>query len=285
MNPLTLDRARLTHAEKPSPARQPALAWRWWPALVCLLLDVLLTLLVFGHLTSIGPSTMAGPRMADQIAQVWWLAWDQFALAHGHSLFFTNWQNYPVGYNFGVNGSMIALGVTFSPITALFGPIVTWNVLLRLAMIGSAFSMTLVLRRWTKWWPAAFLGGVVYGFSGYMLDLGSSYLFLTFVPIPPIIFLLLHEIFARQTWRATELAPCLAFFVAFSTSYFPNCLPVPRFLRPSRAVCTARSTRRRSRQVFPTFDERRSRRSPPVRLPWEFRFSSLSSATRHQRGK
>ena len=47
--------------------------------------------------------------------------------------FFTNWENYPVGYNFGVNGSLIALGVVFSPITTLFGPIVTWNVLLRLA--------------------------------------------------------------------------------------------------------------------------------------------------------
>ena len=163
----------MTQTAKPESIGHPPSMRRIWPALVCLGLDVVLTLVVFGHLGSIGPSTMAGPRMVDQIAQIWWLAWDQFALAHGHSLFFTNWQNYPVGYNFGVNGSMIALGIAFSPVTALFGPIVTWNILVRVAMIASAFSMNLVLRRWITWWPAAFIGGGVYGFSAYMMDLVS----------------------------------------------------------------------------------------------------------------
>lgn len=197
---------------------------RWWPALVCLSLYVVVTLLVFGLVTSLGATTMAGGRRPDQIAQVWWLAWDQFALAHGHNLFFTNWQNYPVGYNFGVNGSLIALGVVFSPITTLFGPIVTWNVLVRLAMIASAFSMCLVLRRWTRWWPAAFVGGAVYGFSAYMLDSGSGYLFLTFVPIPPLMFLLLHEILVRQGWRATRTGALLGALCGVQYLIFPEVL-------------------------------------------------------------
>ena len=143
-------------------------ARRWWPAIVCLGLYAVVAALEFGHFEEVGATVMAGPRAEDQIAQVWWLAWGQYALAHGHNPFFTDWQNFPVGYNFGVNGSMLALGVLFSPITTVFGPVVTWNVLLRLAPVVSAFSMCLVLRRWARWWPAAFIGGLLYGFSAYM---------------------------------------------------------------------------------------------------------------------
>ena len=61
--------------------------------------------------------------------------------------------------------------------------------------------MCLVLRRWTTWWPAAFVGGLLYGFSAYMAFNDGNYLFLVFVPLPPVIFLLLHEILVRQHWR------------------------------------------------------------------------------------
>jgi multisubunit Na+/H+ antiporter MnhB subunit len=96
---------------------------------------------------------------------------------------------------------MLAIGVPLMPITKLFGPVVTWNIALRLAVALSASSMCFVLRRWTKWWPAAFFGGLLYGFSAYMAYYGSDYLFLVFVPLPPVIFLLLHETLVRQQWR------------------------------------------------------------------------------------
>ena len=139
----------------------------------------------------------------DAIVQVWWLAWAEFALTHGHRLLFTQWQNYPLGQNFGVNGSMLALGVVFMPITKLFGPLVTWSVLLRLGLAVSATSMCLVLRRWTRWWPAAFVGGLLYGFSAYTAwNRGQGgYLFLIFIPLPPLALLILDEILVRQRWR------------------------------------------------------------------------------------
>ncbi len=205
-------------------ARRTDVSHRWWPGAICLALYAVMALAVFGHVTSLGPGLMTGGRSADQIAQVWWLAWAQYALAHGHSLFFTNWQNYPVGYNFGVNGSFLVLGVLFSPLTTLFGPIVTWNVLVRLALIASAFSMCLVLRRWTRWWPAAFVGGAVYGFSGYMTFYASGYLFLTFVPIPPLIFLVVHEILVRQTWRPARAGALLGLLFAVQYLIFPEVL-------------------------------------------------------------
>jgi hypothetical protein len=136
----------------------------------------------------------------DSVEQIWWLAWAAHAFPHVHEMLLAQGQNYPYGQNFGAQGSMLALGVLFAPITKVFGPIVTWNILLRLSIAASGISMCFVLRRWTSWWPAAFFGGLLYAFCGYMSWL-VLYPFLVFVPLPPLIFLFLHEILVRQRWR------------------------------------------------------------------------------------
>jgi hypothetical protein len=169
--------------------------------ILCLALYTFLTGILFGGVGALDSVTMTGPRTADQIVQIWWLAWDHFSIAHGHSPFFSDWQNYPVGMNFGLNGSVLALGIPFSPLTGAFGPIVTWNVLMQLSVVASAFSMCLCLRRWVRWWPAAFVGGLLYGFSTYVLFNADDYLFLAFVPLPPVVLLLFDEIVARQRWK------------------------------------------------------------------------------------
>ena len=173
---------------------------RWWPPTLCCALYVVLTLVTFGHLGSLGPGHMTGPRNIDEITQIWWISFAQSALVHGHNPFFTTWQNYPVGQNVGWNASLLALGVLGSPITTVFGPVVAWNVLVRLAVVLSAISLCMVLRRWTAWWPAAFFGGLLYGFSSYEYVEGAHYLFLSFVALPPVFFLLLHEALVRRRW-------------------------------------------------------------------------------------
>jgi hypothetical protein len=177
---------------------------QWRPAATCCVLYVLLAVVAFGTSNSLGSGQLAGQRSPDVVEQIWWLAWTAFALPHGHNVLSAQWQNYPAGENFGANGSMLALGILFAPITKLFGPVVSWNIAVRLALAASACSMCLVLRRWTTWWPAAFVGGLLYGFSAYALSFGADLLFLTFVPFPPIMFLVLHEIVVRQRWRASR---------------------------------------------------------------------------------
>ena len=185
----------------PSGATAPdATRRRWGPPALCCALIVIATLLSFGHLGSLGPGHMTGPRNIDEIIQVWWISFVRSALAHGHNPFFTTWQNYPVGQNAGWNASILALGFLISPITAAFGPVVAWNVLVRLAVALSAISMCMVLRRWTTWWPAAFVGGLLYGFSAYEYVEGAHYLFLSFVALPPLFFLALHEALVRRRW-------------------------------------------------------------------------------------
>ena len=141
---------------------------RWWPPTVCCSLYVILAMVEFGHFGSLGSSHMTGNGSMDSIVQIWWLVWTAHAFPHLQSIFLGQGLNYPFGQNFGVNGSMVALGVIFLPITKLFGPVVAWNLALRFAVAVSAASMCLVLRRWTAWWPAAFLGGLLYGFSAYI---------------------------------------------------------------------------------------------------------------------
>ena len=170
------------------------------PGVICCALYIVLAVAAYGF-GSVGSSRIAGLKWNDSVEQIWWLGWAAHALPNVHNLFLAQGQNYPYGQNFGVNGSMLALGVLFAPITKVFGPIVTYNVLLRLALATSAASMCFVLRRWTTWWPAAFVGGLLYGFSAYTSTFGSD-LFLIFVPLPPLILMVLHEIFVRQRWQS-----------------------------------------------------------------------------------
>jgi hypothetical protein len=170
------------------------------PGVICCALYAVLAIATYGF-GSVGSSRIAGVKWNDSVEQIWWLGWVAHALPNVHNLFLAQGQNYPNGQNFGVNGSMLALGVLFAPITKIFGPVVTFNVLLRLALAASAASMCFVLRRWTSWWPAAFVGGLLYGFSAYTSTFGSD-LFLVFVPLPPLTLMVLHEIFVRQRWRA-----------------------------------------------------------------------------------
>ncbi len=179
------------------------------PPAICCALYALLTILLFGHLGSMDSGSVTGPQTVDQIAELWWLKWVQYAIWHGHNPFLTDWQNYPVGVNALVNASMLALGTAVSPITKLYGPVVSWNILVRVAAFTSALSMCLVLRRWVRWWPAVFFGGLFYGFSVYETSQGARNLQLSFVALPPILFLLLYEIMLRQRWRASRTGVAL----------------------------------------------------------------------------
>ena len=69
--------------------------------------------------------------------------------------------------------------------------------------------MFFVLRRYTTWIPAAFIGGLLYGFSPYMVGQGEGHIFLMLAPVPPVMFLLLDEILVRQSarWWLMGLAP------------------------------------------------------------------------------
>ena len=148
----------------------------------------------------ISASGVNGYGYGDAAQMTWFLAWVPYALRHGLSFFHTGFLDYPSGVDLANNTTVPILGLLAAPVTVLLGPIAAFNVLLRLAFASSATSMFLVLRNWCRW-PAAFVGGLAYGFGPYMVTQGQNHLNLVFAPLPPLIVWCLYELLFEQKRR------------------------------------------------------------------------------------
>jgi|SRR5579871_864942 len=133
----------------------------------------------------------------DVAEQMWFLSWTPHAIAHGLNPFFTSALNAPYGANLAANTTMPLLGLIASPISLTLGPVATYNVLIRLALATSALSMCLVLRHYGVRWAVAALGGLLFGFSPFMLAQGGLHLNLCFVALLPPIVVALDELLVR----------------------------------------------------------------------------------------
>jgi len=176
------------------------------------------------------PSRLPGCACGDQVEEVWFLAWTPLAVLHGHNPFVTNYLEFPHGVNMANNTLMPALGLLGAPVTLAFGAISTLNLWLWLAYPISATAAFILVRRWTGWTPAAFIGGLLYGFSPYMVAQGTGHLFLIFAPIPPIIFLLLDELAVRQRRHPALIGAALGLAAAaeylVSSEVFAGCVVI-----------------------------------------------------------
>lgn len=135
-----------------------------------------------------------GEYTPDPGLSAWFLGWAAQALHHAQNPFFSHAIFVPHGVNLAVNTSAPLLGIIATPITLVFGPIASANLLMVLAMPISAAAAFVVLRRWHAWLPAAALGGLMYGFSPYMVGQSLGHMTLVFVPVPPFIALVVVSI-------------------------------------------------------------------------------------------
>jgi hypothetical protein len=142
--------------------------------------------------------TMPGCNCGDQAQEVWFLRWPLYAVAHGLNPFFSTWMNYPKGFNIATNTASLLLAFLSAPLQLTIGTVTTYDVLLVVAFVASALAMCLALRRFVRSWFAAFAGGLLYGFSPYMIGEGHAHLFLVAAFIPPIVLVLLEETVVRQ---------------------------------------------------------------------------------------
>jgi hypothetical protein len=134
----------------------------------------------------------------DFAQSVWFLGWIPHAIVHGLNPFFSNSIFVPTGVNLAQNTASPLLGLIAAPFALVFSPVVIANLLMVLAMPVSATAGFLVLRRWKVWSPAAAIGGLIYGFSPYMVGQGLGHLELMFLPLPPFIALTVASILQRQ---------------------------------------------------------------------------------------
>jgi hypothetical protein len=171
------------------------------PDLASLLVCLLLASLLFADNWAAPTTTSTGAGVGDGALMMWFLQWTPRALQDGLDPLFTTHLNVPDGVNVMWNTSLLLPGLVLAPVTVTFGPVLTFNLLLVLGPGLSAWCAAIAFRRYVDSRVAALLGGLVFGFSPYMLAQSRGHLQLTLVFFVPLLLLTLDEILVRQRWR------------------------------------------------------------------------------------
>ena len=147
---------------------------------------------VWWHMWALGLGhSIAANGWGDPDQDVWYLAWVPHALGNGLNPFISRAMFAPNGINLVVNTSVLLPAFVLSPVTVIFGPIVSFNVAVVLAPVANATALFLVLRRWAPFAGGRWLAGLFYGFM-------SGHLHMTVLVFPPIALGLLDDLLIRQ---------------------------------------------------------------------------------------
>jgi hypothetical protein len=175
---------------------------------------LVVSLIVWWHVWTGDPATVTTCGCGDTSLFTWFLEWPAYALSHGLNPLYSTAMFHPTGVNLLSNTAEVGIGVVLVPVTWLFGPVATLNVALTLSPVLSALAMYVLLRRWVSWAPAAFVGGLLYGFSPFILiALSDAHLMLAMTPIPPLIVACLDELLVRQRRRPVPTGALLGLLV------------------------------------------------------------------------
>ncbi|MEU7763813.1 glycosyl transferase [Nocardia sp. NPDC049190] len=135
----------------------------------------------------------------DQTMWEWFFAVTAHSVTALHSPLGTDLQNFPAGVNMMANTAMFGVGVPLTPVTLLFGPTVTFVLVLTLGLAGTAFAWyRLLCRELVASRSAACLGGLFCGFAPAMISHASAH--------PNFVVLMLLPIIAGQLIRMTRRA-------------------------------------------------------------------------------
>src|SRR6266545_4517646 len=183
----------------PVPTDERTSRWRALrsPALATLVVFLALAVWHF-RLTWTAPRGATIGGHGDPWLFVWFLKSDQLAVTHAHSPLFSHELNVTGGVNLTWNTSVILPGVLLAGVTAWLGPVFTYNLLVTLALPLSAWAASLVFRRYVRSQLAAAVGGLLYGFSPYMVAHALGHLHLILAVTPPLLLALLDEVLVRQ---------------------------------------------------------------------------------------
>jgi hypothetical protein len=178
-------------------------------------LYLLVSLAMWWHVWTARPSSVMTCGCTDAGRAVWYLEWSAYALRHGHNLLYSSWLFHPGGFNLLTDTSTPAVGLVMTPVTLLFGPVVSVNVANTLIPVVTGLAMFWLLQRWVTWTPAAVLGGLLYGFSAFVVvQLAFGWLNLALVGLLPLMVGCLDELFIRQRARPVRVGLALGLLVA-----------------------------------------------------------------------
>ena len=150
-------------------------------------------------LPHLGRECVCWPTGTDPSGYMWNLAWWPHALLHGLNPFVTHAVFVPDRVKLGGEGMLVpGAALVMAPVTLLFGPVVSYNLLMLASPVLAALFAFLLCRYITHGFAASLVGGYLFGFSAYMLGhlLGHLNLVLVF-PIPAAVHLTLRLIDGR----------------------------------------------------------------------------------------
>lgn len=161
-------------------------------AIAALVLYAVIAALVMVHGASL-THQLSGTG-SDPYDSAWFLAWWPYALTHHLDPFFTRLIWYPSGVSLLWVTAVPLLSLLGWPITAVWGPVVTYNLLIITSPVFCAWSAYFLCRHVTRNYgtgnfAAALIGGFIFGFSTYETSQSIGALNLTIVLLVPLLLL------------------------------------------------------------------------------------------------
>jgi hypothetical protein len=132
---------------------------------------------------------------------VWYLGWIPHQLSVGQNPLFTDYLSFPPGVNLMWNTSMIFPAILLWPVTAAFGPVVAYNLLITGGIALSAWCGFLAARLFIDRELLCFIAGLIYGFSPALMAQALGHPHVVVALFPPLALMLGHEILVRRRWH------------------------------------------------------------------------------------
>lgn len=233
---LETKRPPIPHAVRRAVTRVPS--WVW-----VLIFYTAMALVTIGRHVITHPRTVsASVGIGDPSLFMWGLAWWPYAITHGVNPFVSHFLWTPVGVNTAQATLLPTAAIILAPLTELFGPVFSYNVLAILSPTLSALTAYLLCRRLVHRELPAVTGGYLFGFSSYEFAqlMGHLNLTLTFL-IPVMVLVALRRVNREISRRAYVIAMALVLvlqaglsteLLAESAGFAAVILVCARFLAP-----------------------------------------------------
>ncbi len=195
---------------------------RWVPYAAAGAAYLVLGTALWWHAWTAGATTHTLCGCGDPALFIWFFQWPATAIAHAQNPFYSTALFHPGGVNLLSQTSVTGLSIPLAPITWIWGPVASLNVASTLAPALTALAAFAAIRRWAPWTPAAFLGGLLYGFSPFVLtSLEFAHLMTAALMVLPLLLIALDEILVRQrhqAWTSGALLGLLLFVQFFMST-------------------------------------------------------------------
>jgi hypothetical protein len=205
----------------PAPDRPERFAPSGWVAgLAAFVAYLVSSSIIFGGsvLAHLGTEYIPRQDASDSEFFRWALAWAPWAVTHGRDPLVTDVLHVPQGASLVWTTAVPGPALAMWPVTAVFGPLVSYNVLSLLAPALAGWAAYLLCRRLShRFWPSL-AAGAVFGFSAYMtIQLNHPNLALTF-PIPLLVYFTVRRIEGSLGSRAYVVLSAVTLLALWSIS-------------------------------------------------------------------